>query len=155
MGKISPRRPASTSTSTASKATDGYTVGFEFSAHDEDPAPLFTGLPTTPARLALAVVMDATLVRGPLVLTFIRLTGTPPGGQCRRSVARTTAYPSAKASPSRPGGPTRDRRQRRSRLMGALIFLLIFVALDLVAIRWGVDTRTSNDPRDRYWWPNG
>ncbi len=39
--------------------------------------------------------------------------------------------------------------------MGALVFLLIFVALDLVAIRWGVDTRTSNDPRDRYWWPNG
>ena len=21
--------------------------------------------------------------------------------------------------------------------------------------RWGVDTRTSNDPRDRHWWPNG
>ena len=39
--------------------------------------------------------------------------------------------------------------------MGALVFLLIFVALDLVAIRWGADTRTSNDPRDRYWWPNG
>ena len=26
-------------------ALDGYTVGFEFSAHDQDPAPLFTGLP--------------------------------------------------------------------------------------------------------------
>ena len=30
--------------------------------------------------------------------------------------------------------------------MGALIFLLIFVALDLVAIRWGVDTRTVERP---------
>jgi hypothetical protein len=39
--------------------------------------------------------------------------------------------------------------------MGALIFLLILVALDLVTIWWGVDTRTSDDPRDRYWWPNG
>ena len=26
-------------------ALDGYTVGFEFSAHDQDPAPPFTGLP--------------------------------------------------------------------------------------------------------------
>ncbi len=26
-------------------ALDGYTVGFEFSAHDDHPAPLFTGLP--------------------------------------------------------------------------------------------------------------
>ena len=57
MGKISPQ--------TTSKhldldgieahygAVDGYTVGFEFSAHDEDPAPLFTGLPDNacPARL--------------------------------------------------------------------------------------------------------
>ena len=31
--------------------------------------------------------------------------------------------------------------------MGALAFLLIFVALDLAAIRWGVDTRTSHDPQ--------
>ena len=39
--------------------------------------------------------------------------------------------------------------------MGALAFLLILVALGLAAMRWGVDTRTSHDPRDRYWWPNG
>jgi hypothetical protein len=39
--------------------------------------------------------------------------------------------------------------------MGLLIFLLVFVALGLAATRWGVDTRTSDDPRDRYWWPNG
>jgi hypothetical protein len=38
--------------------------------------------------------------------------------------------------------------------MGALTFLLIFVALGLGANRWGADTRTSPDPRDRYWWPN-
>jgi hypothetical protein len=39
--------------------------------------------------------------------------------------------------------------------MGALIFLLLLVALDLAATWWGVDTRTSPDRRDRYWWPNG
>jgi hypothetical protein len=39
--------------------------------------------------------------------------------------------------------------------MGALIFLLVLVALGLAAIRWGVDSRTSHDRRDRYWWPDG
>ena len=39
--------------------------------------------------------------------------------------------------------------------MGALIFLLLLAALGLAAMRWGVDARTSDDPRDRYWWPNG
>jgi hypothetical protein len=39
--------------------------------------------------------------------------------------------------------------------MGALIFVLIVVALGLAATRWGVDTRTAHDPRDRYWSPNG
>jgi hypothetical protein len=39
--------------------------------------------------------------------------------------------------------------------MGALIFLLLLVALGLAAIRWGVDTHASHDARDRYWWPNG
>jgi hypothetical protein len=39
--------------------------------------------------------------------------------------------------------------------MGALIFLVLLVALAIAAIRWSVDTRTSDDPRDRYWWPNG
>ena len=38
--------------------------------------------------------------------------------------------------------------------MGALILLLILVALDLVVIRWGVDSRTLDAPHDRNWWPN-
>ncbi len=57
MGKISPQ--------TASKhidldgieahygALDGYTVGFEFSAHDQGPAPLFTGLPDNACQARL------------------------------------------------------------------------------------------------------
>ena len=159
MGKISPQRTSKHLDLDGIEghygALDGYTVGFGFSALHEDPAPLFTGLSDNVCQAALAVVMDATLVRGPLVLTFMRLTGAPRGGQCRRSSpARPRIHP-RKRHRAGPGGPTRDRRQRRSGLMGALIFLLIFVALDLVAIRWGVDTRTSNDPRDRYWWPNG
>jgi hypothetical protein len=39
--------------------------------------------------------------------------------------------------------------------MGALIVFLTLVALGLAGVRWGVDSRKSDDPRDRYWWPNG
>ncbi len=67
MGKISPQ--------TTSKhldvdgieahygALDGYTVGFEFSAHDQDPAPLFTGLPDNACQARhWGVVLEGTLV---------------------------------------------------------------------------------------------
>ncbi len=42
---------------------DAYTVGFEFSAHDEDPAPLFTGLPDNACQARhWGVVLEGTLV---------------------------------------------------------------------------------------------
>jgi hypothetical protein len=44
-------------------ALDGYTVGFEFSAHDQDPAPLFTGLPDNACQARhWGVVLEGTLV---------------------------------------------------------------------------------------------
>jgi hypothetical protein len=39
--------------------------------------------------------------------------------------------------------------------MGALVILLILLTLTIAARRWGVDSRHTDDPRDRYWWPNG
>jgi hypothetical protein len=42
---------------------DAYTVGFEFSARDEDPAPLFTGLPDNACQARhWGVVLEGTLV---------------------------------------------------------------------------------------------
>lgn len=42
---------------------DVYTVGFEFSAHDEDPAPLFTGLPENACQARhWGVVLEGTVV---------------------------------------------------------------------------------------------
>src|ERR1700722_15847184 len=42
---------------------DAYTVGFEFSGHDEDPAPLFTGLPDNACQARhWGVVLEGTLV---------------------------------------------------------------------------------------------
>jgi hypothetical protein len=44
-------------------ALDGYTVGFEFSAHDQDLAPLFTGLPDNACQARhWGVVLEGTLV---------------------------------------------------------------------------------------------
>ena len=37
--------------------------------------------------------------------------------------------------------------------MGALVILAVLIALDLIVPRWGVDSRSSRDARDRYWWP--
>ncbi len=43
-------------------ALDGYTVSFEFSAHDQDPAPLFTGLPDNACQAChWGVVLEGTL----------------------------------------------------------------------------------------------
>ena len=40
--------------------------------------------------------------------------------------------------------------------MGALIvFQVALLALGLAGIRWGDDTRISQDLRDHYWWPDG
>ncbi|MFI5040951.1 MAG: hypothetical protein ACHQNA_03710 [Acidimicrobiales bacterium] len=33
--------------------------------------------------------------------------------------------------------------------------LVILVLISGVATVWGADSRRSDDPRDRYWWPNG
>ena len=42
---------------------DAYTVGFESSAHDEDPAPLFSGLPNNACQARhWGVVLEGTLV---------------------------------------------------------------------------------------------
>ena len=42
---------------------DAFTVGFEFSAHDGDPAPLFTGLPDNACQARhWGVVLEGTLV---------------------------------------------------------------------------------------------
>ena len=42
---------------------DSYTVGFEFSTHDQDPAPLFTGLPDNACQARhWGVVLEGTLV---------------------------------------------------------------------------------------------
>ncbi len=42
---------------------DGFTVGFEFAAHDEDPAPLFSGLPDNACQARhWGVVLEGTLV---------------------------------------------------------------------------------------------
>jgi hypothetical protein len=44
-------------------ALDGYTVGFQFSAHDEDLAPLFAGLPDNACQARhWGVVLEGTLV---------------------------------------------------------------------------------------------
>jgi hypothetical protein len=44
-------------------AIDGYTIGFESYARDEDPAPLFAGLPDDACQARLwGVVLDGTLV---------------------------------------------------------------------------------------------
>jgi hypothetical protein len=45
------------------RALDGYTVGFEFSAHDQDTTPLFTGLPDNACQARhWGVVLEGTLV---------------------------------------------------------------------------------------------
>ena len=38
--------------------------------------------------------------------------------------------------------------------MAELIIVLVFVALALAGARWGVDSRSTDDARDRFWWPN-
>ena len=156
MGKISPQTTSKHLDVDSIEGHYGYTVGFEFSAHDQDPAPLFTGLPDNacpgpPWPWSWMPPWSAAHSSSPSFASPARRPGASADAQ---SPARPLTHP-PKRHRAGPGGPTRDRRQPRSGLMGALIFLLIFVALDIVAIRWGVDTRTSNDPRDRYWWPNG
>ncbi len=136
-------------------ALDGYNVGFEFSAHDKGPAPLFTGarqrLPGSPWPWSWMPPWSAAHSSSPsCALPARRLVGSADAP----SPGRPLIHP-PKRHRAGPGGPARDGRQPRSRLMGALAFLLIVVALGLAAMRWGVDTRTSHDPRDRYWWPNG
>jgi hypothetical protein len=36
-----------------------------------------------------------------------------------------------------------------------LVVLLIVIALAVLGPVWGVDSRGSHDPCDRFWWPNG
>ena len=38
--------------------------------------------------------------------------------------------------------------------MAQLIIVLVFVALALAGAQWGVDSRFTDDARDRFWWPN-
>jgi hypothetical protein len=38
--------------------------------------------------------------------------------------------------------------------MSTLFLLLLLVALAWAGPRWGADTRTSQDRRDSYWWPD-
>ena len=57
MGKISPRTTSKHLDLDGIKARygalDAYAVGFEFSAHDDDPAPLFAGLPDSARQARL------------------------------------------------------------------------------------------------------
>ena len=65
------------------------------------------------------------------------------------------------------GGP-RTRRDNGGRLTGRttstlfrkvtampLVVLLIVIALAVLGPVWGVDSRGSHDPSDRFWWPHG
>ena len=67
MGKISPQTTSKHLDLDGIEAhystLDAYTVGFEFSAHDEDPALLFTGLPDNACQARhWGVVLEGTLV---------------------------------------------------------------------------------------------
>jgi hypothetical protein len=67
MGKISPQTTSKHLDLDGIEAhygtLDAFTVGFEFSAHDEDPAPLFTGLPDNACQAHhWGVVLEGTLV---------------------------------------------------------------------------------------------